>query len=151
MRRFGAAGTVNCVRPSAGTLAALTLAFVLAACGGGSTVNAEGPALPRSVADDLAGRSDQIADALDGGDVCGAAHLADELKDAVDAAVAGGRIPPAFQDELERTASDLQNQVNCEEKKEHKDEDEDKGNKKGHDDETTTLGTTVSTTTEESG
>jgi hypothetical protein len=149
VRRFGAVGTVKRVRPSAGTLAAITVAFVLAACGGGSSVNAEEPALPRSVANDLAGRSDQIADALDGGDVCGAAHLADELKDAVNAAVAGGRIPPAFQDELERTASDLQNQVNCEEKKEHKDED--KGKKKGHEDETTTLGTTVSTTTEESG
>jgi hypothetical protein len=138
------------VRPSAGTLAALTLAVVLAACGGGSNVSAERPTLPRSVAEDLSGRSDQIADALDGGDVCGAAHLADELKHAVDAAVAGGRIPPAFQDELERTASDLQNQVNCEEAKEHKDEGESKGKKKGHDDETTTLGTTVSTT-EESG
>jgi hypothetical protein len=143
-------GTVKTVRPSAGTLAAITLAFLLAACGGGSSVNAEGPALPRSVADDLAGRSDQIADALDGGDVCGAAHLADQLKDAVDAAVAGGRIPLAFQDELERTASDLQNQVNCEEKKEHE-KDKGKGEKKGHEDETTTLGTTVSTTTEQSG
>ena len=148
MRRFGAVGTVKRVRPSAGTLAALTLAIVLAACGGGSNVSAEGPTLPRSVADDLAGRSDQIADALEGGDVCGAARLADELKDAVEAAVAGGRIPPAFQEELERTATDLQNQVNCEEKQKPKDEG--KGKKKGHD-ETTTLVETVSTTTEQSG
>lgn len=148
MRRFGAVGTVKRVRPSAGTLAALTLAIVLAACGGGSNVSAERPTLPRSVADDLAGRSDQIADALEGGDVCGAARLADELKDAVEAAVAGGRIPPAFQEELERTATDLQNQVNCEEKQKPKDEG--KGKKKGHD-ETTTLVETVSTTTEQSG
>jgi hypothetical protein len=148
VRRFGAVGTVKRVRPSAGTLAALTLAIVLAACGGGSNVSAERPTLPRSVADDLAGRSDQIADALEGGDVCGAARLADELKDAVEAAVAGGRIPPAFQEELERTATDLQNQVNCEEKQKPKDEG--KGKKKGHD-ETTTLVETVSTTTEQSG
>jgi hypothetical protein len=146
---LSATGTVKPVRKLAGTLAAVTLAMVLAACGGGGGSNstAERQSLPRSVADDLAGRSDQIADALEGGDVCGAAHLADELKDAVDAAVAGGRIPPAFQDELERTATELQNGVNCvEDEKEPKDEDKGKG--KGHDD-STTLGTTLSTSTEE--
>jgi hypothetical protein len=130
----------------------LTLAVVLAACGGeGSNATAESPSLPRAVANDLAGRSDQIADALDGGDVCGAAHLADELKDAVDAAIAGGQVPSAFQAELERTATDLQNQVNCEQ--EHGDEgnEEGKDKKKDHEDETTTLGTTVSTSTEGSG
>jgi outer membrane PBP1 activator LpoA protein len=139
------------VRPSAGTLAALTLAIVLAACGGGggSNATAERPTLPRSVAEDLAAQSDQIADALERGDVCGAAHLADELKDAVDAAVAGGRIPAAFQDEVERTATELQNGVNCDEDEQ---QDEDKGKKNDHadttTDETTTLGTTLSTTTE---
>jgi hypothetical protein len=70
------------------------------------------------------------------------------LKDAVDAAVSSGRVPPAFQSELEQTATDLQNEVNCEEQKQ---DDKGKGKKKGHDeDETTTLGTTLSTTTEES-
>jgi HPt (histidine-containing phosphotransfer) domain-containing protein len=103
--------------------------------------------LPRAVASDLAAKSDAIADALGLGDVCTAAGLADQLKDAVDAAVSGGQVPPAYQDELEQTATDLQNEVNCEEKKH-----EDRGKKKGHDgdDETTTLGTTVYTTTEES-
>jgi hypothetical protein len=104
--------------------------------------------LPRAVAKDLAAKSDQIADALDSGDVCGAASLADRLKDAVDAAVSNGRVPPAFQDELEQTATDLQNEVNCEEQKQ---DDKGKGKKKGRDeDETTTQGTTLSTTTEES-
>jgi len=105
--------------------------------------------LPRAVANDLAAKSDQIAAALDSGDRCGAAELADRLKDAVDAAVSGGQVPPAFQDELEQTATDLQNEVNCEEKKEG---DKGKGKKKGQGDETTTamLGTTASTTTEES-
>ena len=151
MRGSVPAGTVNCVRPSAGTLAALTLALVLAACGGGSSVNSETPALPRSVADNLAAKSDEIADALDRGDQCGAAHRADELKDEVEAAIADGGVPAAYQGELERTATELQNNVNCDEQgKELKDEDKGKGKKKGHDD-TTTLGTTVSTTTEESG
>ena len=138
------------MRPSAGTLAALTLAIVLAACGGGSSTPAgQTAALPRAVADDLAAKSDEIAAALASGDQCGAAHHADELKDEVEAAIDDGRVPGAYRDELERTATELQNDVNCEEHgKEHKDED--KGKKKGHDD-TTTLGTTVTTTTGESG
>jgi hypothetical protein len=137
------------VRRRAGTLAALSLAIALAGCGDTRT-SAEEPALPRAVANDLAARSDQIAAALDSGDVCGAAELADRLKDAVEAAVSGGRVPPAFQDELEQTATDLQNEVNCEEPQ--KEEDKGKGKKKGHgEDQTTTLGTTLSTTTEESG
>ena len=104
--------------------------------------------MPRAVANDLAAKSDQIAAALDSGDRCGAAELADRLKDAVDTAVLGGQVPPAFQDELEQTATDLQNEVNCEEQKK---DDKGKGKKKGHDaDGTTTLGTTLSTTTEES-
>jgi hypothetical protein len=149
VRGFSRTGTVSPVRPRAGTLAALSLAIALAGCGGSSGTSAQEPALRRAVVNDLAGKSDEIADALDSGDVCGAAGLADQLKDAVDAAVSGGQVPPAFQDELEQTATDLQNEVNCEEKK---DEDKGKGKKKGHnDDETTTLGTTVSTTTEESG
>jgi hypothetical protein len=137
------------VRPSAGTLAAMALAVVLAACGGGSDTTAgQAGALPRAVADDLAAKSDEIADALDRGDQCGAAHHADELKDEVEAAIADGRVPAAYQGELERTATELQNNVNCDERgKEHKAEDKGKGKKKGHDD-TTTVGTTVSTTTE---
>jgi hypothetical protein len=150
VRGFGRAGTVKTVRPSAGTLAALTLAIVLAACGGGSDTTArQAAALPRAVADELAAKSDEIADALDRGDQCGAAHHADELKDEVEAAIADGRVPAAYKGELERTATELQNDVNCEEHgKDHKDEG--KGKKKGHND-TTTLGTTVSTTTGESG
>jgi hypothetical protein len=139
------------VRRRAGTLAVLSLAIALAGCGDSTGTSAEEPALPRAVANDLAAKSDQIADALDSGDVCGAAGLADRLKDAVEAAVSGGRVPPAFQDELEQTATDLQNEVNCEEQQKQDDKGK-KGKKKGHgEDETTTLGTTLSTTTEESG
>jgi hypothetical protein len=137
------------VRLRAGTVAALSMAIALAGCGGSTRTSAQEPALPRAVANDLAAKSDQIAAALDSGDLCGAAGLADRLKDAVEAAVSGGQVPPAFLDELEQTATDLQNEVNCEKKKE---DDKGKGKKKGQDEDPTTteLGTTVSTTTEES-
>jgi hypothetical protein len=126
----------------------MSLAIALAGCGGSTTTSVQEPALPRAVANDLAAQSDRIADALDSGDRCGAAGLADRLKDAVEAAVSEGQVPPAFQDELEQTATDLQNEINCEEQKQ---DDKGKGKKKSHDeDKTTTLGTTESTTTEES-
>jgi hypothetical protein len=144
VRSFDTTGTVSPVRPHAGTLAALCLAIALAGCGGGSTPTTAQAELPRAVADDLASKSDAIADALDGGDQCKAAQLADELKNAVEAAVSGGKVPSEFQGELVRNATDLQNEVNCDEKKH-----EDKGKKNNqHDSETTTtLGTTISTTT----
>ncbi len=144
MPSFDAAGTVSPVRPRAGTLAVLCLAIALAGCGGGSSPTTAPAELPRAVADDLASKSDAIADTLDAGDQCRAAQLADELKNAVEAAVSGGQVPSAFQGELVRNATELQNEVNCEEKKH-----EDKGKKEGHtsEGETTTLGTTVSTTT----
>jgi hypothetical protein len=145
---FGAAGTVALVRPRAGTLAALCLAVALAGCGGGSRPTTAQAELPRAVAEDLASKSDAVADALDAGDQCKAAQLADELKNAVETAVSGGEVPAVFQGELERNATDLQNKVNCEQKKQ-----EEKGKKKGHkhESETTTLGTTVSTTTTTTG
>ena len=129
------------------TLIALGAALATASCGGSSQSLADEPRLPRAIASDLAEKSEAIAAALDAGNACGAANLADELEDAVDAAVAAGRIPPEFQGELEGTAVELQNGINCTQKpEEDKDEDKGKGKKKGHEDETTTLGETVSTT-----
>jgi hypothetical protein len=58
-------------------------------------------------------------------------------------------VPAAFRAELERNATDLQNEVNCTEEP----NDKGKGKKKGHNKQgiTTTLGTTtISTTTGES-
>jgi hypothetical protein len=141
----------------AGTLAALSLGIALAGCGSSSETTAGQPALSSGLANALADKSDEIAAALESNDECGAARLADELKDAVDAAIANGQVPVALRGELERTSTDLQNEVNCPE--EHGDKG--KGKKEGHDEksgetttqssETTTLGTTVSTTTEGSG
>jgi hypothetical protein len=124
------------------------LAVALVGCGSSSQTSAGEPALPRAVASSLAEKADEIASTLEGGDVCRAAQLADELKAGVEAAVSGGQIPAALRGELERTATDLQNEINCQEKP--KEEHEDKGEKKGHDklDDTTTLGTTLGTSTE---
>jgi hypothetical protein len=131
----------------AGTLAALACALTLVACGGSSQTEHREPALPGALASSLADKADEIASALESGEQCDAARLADELKDAVEAAVSSGQVPAALRGELERTATKLQNEVNCEEKP--KEEHEDKGAKKGHDkhDDTTTLGTTTTTTT----
>lgn len=130
----------------AGTLAALCLAAALVGCGSSSQTSAEEPALPSAAANSLADKADGIAAALEGGDQCGAAQLADELKDGVDAAISEGQVPASLRGELERTATDLQNEINCEEKP--KEEHGKKGEKKGHEeDETATVGTSTSTTT----
>jgi hypothetical protein len=130
---------------------ALGAALAPASCGGSDQSSAEAPRLPRALASDLAETSEAIAHALDAGDVCGAAGLADQLKDAVDAAVSAGEVPPELRGELQQAALDLQNGVNCtEEPEEEKEEGEEgKGKKKGHDKNTTTVGATVTTTEEE--
>lgn len=64
-------------------------------------------------AEQLASTSDAIADALDNGDVCGAAGLADQLNDQVIEAINAGGVPPAFQEDLQSRANELVNTVNC--------------------------------------
>jgi hypothetical protein len=134
------------------TLIALGVALALAGCGGGSEQSSDEQAIPRAVAADLAAKSEAIAAAYDSGDVCGAAELADDLKNALDDAIAGGEIPAAFQRELDENATELQSELKCPPAPEEEDHGEnkgkDKGNKKGHDD-TTTVGITIDTTTEE--
>src|SRR6188508_2063935 len=93
----------------------LLFLLALAGCGGGggNAAPPPGPAIERSTAEQLASKSDAIADALDGGDVCGAAGLADELNDQVIEAINAGRIPPAFQEDLQARTNELVNTVNC--------------------------------------
>jgi hypothetical protein len=123
--------------------------LLLAGCGGSDQTAPQAPAIPRAVAEDLAGRAEAIADTLQSGDECGAAHEADDLVAAVATAVESGQIPAELQDSLTETAVELQNEINCPPPKE-KDEDEkddekgkDKGNGNGDGngggDETTTL------------
>jgi hypothetical protein len=111
----------------------LLFLLALAGCGrgGGDAAPPPGPALERATADQLASTSDAIADALDDGDVCGAAGLADQLNDQVIEAINAGRIPPAFQEDLQARANELVNTVNCAPSTvEEEDDDEEKKPKK---------------------
>jgi hypothetical protein len=146
-----------CITVSA--LAAMLLA--VGGCGGSQsavTTSSTG-VFPQSVADDLASKSEAIADAWDAGDKCGAAHQADDLAHAVDKAVSEGQIPAAYRSELETAVTTLQSSVNCEPEKHQNEGDENgDGEKKGHDKNgdgiaittngTTTVGTTTGTTTD---
>ena len=95
----------------------IVAAAALAGCGGDETASPTTtearPTIPAATADALAAKSEEIADALDAGDVCLAAFRADELLDATQAAIQAGQIPPEFQEELTGTANALVNEVNC--------------------------------------
>jgi RNA processing factor Prp31 len=91
------------------------------------------------VAEELAARSDAVADALDAGDVCTAAVRADELQDATVTAINNGQVPQEFQEDLQARANELVNTVNCpppptttEEDEEQNGEGKGRGKKKGH-------------------
>jgi hypothetical protein len=98
-----------------GTWLALAGAVLaLAACGGnGGDAAPEEPGLPPGLAERLAKESEAVADKLDAGDQCGAAQQADVLEDAVEQAIAEGKVPDVFQAELTAAAQKLQSDVNC--------------------------------------
>jgi hypothetical protein len=98
-----------------GTWLALAGAVLaLAACGGnGGDASPEEPGLPPGFAERLAKESEAVADKLDAGDQCGAAEQADVLEDAVEQAIAEGKVPDVFQAELTAAAQKLQSDVNC--------------------------------------
>lgn len=106
--------------------------LALASCGGGGgdATPPPGPAIERATAEQLASTSDAIADALDGGDVCGAASLADDLNAQVIEAINERRIPPAFQEDLQARANELVNSVNCPRPTDEDHEDDDEKSKK---------------------
>jgi hypothetical protein len=92
----------------------LTLLGLLAVAGcGGNEESASPQGIPRSVAERLADQADAIAEAYDGGDVCGAARQADDLLAAATQAVEAGRIPTELQGSLTETAQKLQDDINC--------------------------------------
>jgi hypothetical protein len=97
------------------SLLGLTALVFAAGCGGGgeSSPPPSRPAIDPTVAEQLAATSDSIAHSLDGDDVCHAAGLADSLNSQVNAAIAAGKVPPRFQDDLQARATDLVNTVNC--------------------------------------
>lgn len=101
------------IRKAASLLVLLVLtALGPAACGSGSestTTTAARPAVSRDTADHLAKLSNRIAADLDGGDLCHAAHSADDLS----AAVEDSDLPANLRPGVETVATDLVNQVNC--------------------------------------
>ena len=99
-------------RPELG--AALAVAFWLAGCGSGSEHRvAPQPKLPAAVASALATRSDEVAQALVGGDQCLALSLAQQLQQETIAAINAGRVPGAFQEQLGSTVGDLLSRIQC--------------------------------------
>jgi hypothetical protein len=102
-----------------GNLLALTVALgsgaiVLGGCGSDDGGGAAGGSLSADTAEELAAMSDGIADSLEAGDTCDAAHKADELQTAVSEA----DIPDDLRSEVEAGADQLVNEVNCEEAEE---------------------------------
>ena len=82
----------------------------LAACGSGDeTTTTARPAVSRETADHLAKLSDRVASDLDAGDLCHAAHAADDLS----AAVEDSDLPANLRPGVETVAGNLVNQVNC--------------------------------------
>jgi len=98
---------------AAALLVLLSLSAIgLAACGSGgegTTTTTAPPGVSRETADHLAKLSDRIASDLDAGDLCNAAHAADDLS----AAVGDSDLPANLRPGVETVATDLVNQVNC--------------------------------------
>ena len=101
--------------PKAAALFALLApaAIGLAGCGSGddetTTTAPPRPAVSQETADHLAKLSDRIASDLDAGDLCHAAHTADDLSSAVQ----DSDLPADIRPGVETVATDLVNQVNC--------------------------------------
>jgi hypothetical protein len=110
------------------------LVLALAGCGGDEQPPNGAPRIDSAAATQLAERSDEIATLIEAGDVCTAAHRADELLAAAAGEVEKGTVPSALASELTSEAEALRDEVNCEAPPpppETDEDDEDKGNGKG--------------------
>lgn len=118
-------------------------AIALAACGGEENETERRtetwPTIERSLATNLAARSDAVADLLDRGDNCGAAAEAARLRGEVTASISS--IPQVYVEDFSGLVNEIQAQIPpCEpppedDRKEDEEEDDDergKGKKKGH-------------------
>lgn len=114
---------------------------LLAGCGGGSdntftttrqrtTTTTSAPTIQSDVANQLAGRSDEIARQLDAGDTCGAAHTADRLRNELTAAINAGSIPALYLEDLSSSVNELQAQLQCSQPAEEDDHGKGKGGDK---------------------
>jgi hypothetical protein len=121
------------------TIALAALALMGGGCGGSNETAPRQPSLPPALADELATRSDRVAQTLARGDRCGADAQADELRAAATAASDSGRVPRPLRRELLEAVTSLAGQIECPrpepapaQAEEDKDEDEDEGEgKKG--------------------
>jgi hypothetical protein len=145
--------------------AALVVAVALAACGGDDSASDEtgtaaAASLPRSVAEELALASDDVAELLEAGDGCAASGRAAELRERTLAAVENGDVPAALEQPLLTAVERLAAQIVCEPATtEEEDEEDDRGegedkakgkDKEDKEDDDSPNGTTetVGTTTE---
>ncbi|MGH3016660.1 MAG: hypothetical protein ACRDNN_17070, partial [Gaiellaceae bacterium] len=103
----------------------------LAGCGGDGGGRTPAPRIDRAAAADLAERSDEIARLIDDGDVCGAAHRADELRARAQEEIDDGSVPEALASQLVANADALVNEVNCEEPPPPPETDEDEEDNRG--------------------
>ena len=97
-------------------LTACSAALALAGCGGQDErePEVEGPRIERAIANELADLSDDVADRLEGGDSCGAAESAAQLRERLTAAINEGKVPEAYLEELSGAANELELGVpNC--------------------------------------
>ena len=104
----------------------------LAACGGGQRHATPPPALPKSLASTLAARAEQVAAALDAGDSCRGATLAQRLQRDTIAAINAHRIPPALQEQVSGSVNDLAARIVCVPPPRPPEEKHDHGKHKGH-------------------
>ena len=118
------------------------VALVSAGCGDSSSEPEPlevAAVIPAKEAEELAKRTDEVADLVAAGDTCGAARKADELQDEVEKS--SGEIPPELLSELQAGAEQLVNITNCppppekKPKKDKHDEDDEGDGDGGYDEE----------------
>lgn len=113
-------------------------ALAVSACGSGEeATTTQPPPLSAATADQLAKLSERVADELDAGNTCHAAHTADDLSSAVGEANLAASLRPA----VEEVTTQLVDEVNCpppppppepeKKKKDEKKQDEHKGDQGG--------------------
>lgn len=109
-------------------LTALSIALVLAGCGGEQAAP-PAPRLPQALAQDLASESEAVARSLEAGDSCGAAEQARQLQQAVIDAINQARVPNAFHEELQGAVNALAGEIICVPPADEEDEDGEDDNK----------------------
>jgi hypothetical protein len=107
-------GTFLKLWPNVWLTACSALALAVGGCGGDGGQRSTGPRIDGAAASELADRGDKIARLIDEGDVCSAAHEADELRAQAQAEIDDGSVPRALAAELVAKADELVNELNCE-------------------------------------